>query len=656
MPDLEIQGLGTIEVGEEFKTLSPEQQNSFVQNVISQAKGGQQSPQPEQQALQPQEQQPDFLDRTYLGKALKTAGQFAMGLPTGLGNVAVGATQAVTDVFDPRAQSGFSQRLAQEVSRRKAQQAELSGPERAGIVGGEVLPFLAAPSTMSVPGLLASGAASSGTSMQEQPGLENRAIETGKGAITNLAIGKTLEGVTRAAPYVAGLPKRLLQKTIGVDPKLAEAFDAAGVSPRLADITQGTRTKVFQNLVQNFPGGGKPLEQAAQNQIDDITRQIAGITKSEGGTIQQTGKTIQEGAEGFKSFVQGRVSKLYDDLDQFVPKTPESKIATTKLQSLTQDPVIQDVVAVGSGDTAKVLSRFNQIVDEQGQISYPRLKTFRSTVGAKLASPSLLGEERAALKKVYGALSEDMKEAVAANGGEEGLRAFNKANSAFARSQAFLEKNIDPLINAKTPEQVYSLALAGTKQGGTNIKKVMVALNPVQKDFVRGSVLRQMGMATPGAQDAAGEVFSPAKFLTEWGKIDNKLNREAAQNLFTKEQVDSIRNLNKAISLIKDTGKTRQTSNNLPYASWAGLGTLTAASPVAGAGLAGGARITSSMMANPRFVNWLAKTPEVKQINVPKHLGMLSIIASKDPEIREDVLEFLKSITVGEESSNFQEK
>lgn len=644
MLDLEIQGVGTIQVGDEFKSLSPEQQNSFVQNVIGQISGAKQG----SNSLIPEAPAPrerEFLDRTYFGQAIKGAGQFAMGLPTGLGNLAVGATQAITDILDPKAESGFSKRLAEEVARRKAEQSQLLTPEKAGIFAGEVAPTLPIGAGMGlVRGGLAGGAAASAISPQEEPGLENRLKETATGGATGAVVGSGIKGAAAIAPTVASLPKRLLQKIAGVDPKLAQAFEAAGVSPRLADITEGARTKTFQNLVQNFPGGGKPLEEAAQRQIDDITKQIAGITKSEGGTIQQTGKTIQEGAQNFKGMVQDRVGKLYDDLDKFIPQANEAKVSTGSVQKLAQDPAIQDVVAVGSGDTAKVLRRFDEIVDAEGQISYPRLKTFRSTVGAKLASPSLLGEERGALKRIYGALSEDMKEAVVANGGEKGLQAFNKANNAFARSQAFLEKNIDPLINAKTPEQVYQLALAGTKQGGTNVKKVMTSLNPTQKEFVEGTVLKQMGTASAGAQDATGEVFSPAKFLTEW----NKMSPEAKRAIFKPQQVEAVNNLNKAISLIKDSSKAKQTSNNLPYASWAGLGGVTAANPATGLGLVGGARITSSMMANPRFVNWLAKTPGVKQIDIPKHLGMLSVIASKDPDIREDVLDYLGSITVGD--------
>jgi hypothetical protein len=681
--------------------------------------------------------------------------------------------------------------------------------------------------------------------------------EIAVGFISPRAVAKGVQTITQVARK---LGKKGLQKITGVKSELVKVFEEAGVNPTLADISQGQTTKTFQNLLGNFPGSRGVIEKATQQQIDDITKQIAGVTKSHGGTMQETGKKIQEGATQFKGLVEDRVGKLYDDLDKYVlaesqrqtqPKlmgaidewtslqelktklikdvelntqrassinrnaellkdpvkklqyfsdfgfedaakpeiknalfeleklrdlemrlaqsteinaksyalnnaeaqkrlgffrtnirkegaplitmagndaknvdairkqrkiqeqivkdyadkitnkymnsavedakslnnitnkinqqervissyekymSPEQmqslllagqqKIPVNNLRNLINSPEIQDVAAVGTGDTAKVLARIPSLLDETGNVAYPRLKIFRTTIGRKLSSPSLMGDERAALKQVYGALSEDMKNAIVANGGEKGLQSFNKANSAFARSQEFLEANINPLIEAQTPEKVYDLALRGVKQGGSRIKPIMTVLNPTQKEFVRGTVAKRMGMASPGQQDAAGEIFSPAKFLTEW----NKFSPEAKNNIFTKPQIESINNLNKAISLIKDTGKVRQTSNNLPYYSWLGLGGLIGAagtgggivgSALAGTTAIGGANITAKMMTNPAMVKWFAKVPSIKPSEIPNHLKQLSKIAAANSVIREDVLDYLASITISD--ANAQE-
>lgn len=656
------------------------------------------------------------------------------------------------------------------------------------------------------------------------------------GEIAGGGLGGAIGTVARKAADVAALVgKRAAQKVTGMtgDSKdLIKAFEDTGVNPTLANIAEGQGTKSFQNLVGNAPGGRGAIERATQDQIDSLTKQIAGITKSEGGTIPQAGKAIQEGAKTFKSGVERRISKLYDDLDEFIPKevptkelplpkrqalmsdakggqnisdtdldagfqnykeakriardskpksltqfikenggiydaggdlksmgldsrvglirknpyftkttkqgpqqirvTPDdvtqraweegyfpefterpntndllnaineeaignvrisdkqgglaqeynqaqaylnqidelgidfdkyklakgikddiitsNKIPTNNLKTIAQDDAIQDVVAVGSGDTAKILARYNEIIDEAGNITYPRLKTFRSTVGAKLQSPTLLGDEKSALKKIYGALSEDMKEAVVAQGGEKGLQAFNKANKAFARHTALLDKKIDPLIKAKTPSKVYDLLLSGTKQGGTDTRLIMRNLDPIQKDFVRGTVAREMGLANEGLQGAARDTFSPNKFLTEYNKMQ-KIGAE--KNLFTSEQNEAFTQLNKVIESLKETSKARQSSNNLPYMTWAGLGYMLRGGVVGAGATVAGANITSKMMTNPKFIKWLAQTPKVKPLAVPKHLKQLSIIAgsAKSPELSEDILNYLESITIKKENN-----
>jgi hypothetical protein len=463
--------------------------------------------------------------------------------------------------------------------------------------------------------------------------------------------GVISKGAEAAGKAISKLnPKSLLQKAAGItakSPKTLKAFEEAGISPRLADITEGQTTKTFQNLLGNFPGSRGVIEKSTQNQVDDITKQLAGIT-AEGGTIQQAGKTIQEGAKNVGQALLNRTEKLYKDLDKFIPKTSTGESAlvpTNNLRAIAERPEIQDVVAVGEGHTGKILNHLKSIINKEGNISYDRLKIFRSTIGRKLQSPTLGGDERGAIKQIYGALSQDMKDAVVANGGDKALQTFNKANNAFGRYTNLLESKINPLIEAKTPETVYSMAMSGSKQGGSNIRGIMKTLDPEQKEFVQGTITKRMGLANSGEQDAAGEVFSPNKFLTEW----NKLSPEAKANIYEKPKIEAIDNLNKVISQIKNTSKAKQSSNNLPYLSWAGLGGLTVANPAAGLGAVGGAHISANMMTNPRFINWLARAPKAKTpADISKHINQLSKIAASNPAIREDTLDYLKSITIDE--------
>ena len=164
--------------------------------------GGQQPEAPTKPEAQPQN------DRSILTN-------IAMGVPQGLGNAAIGAFQAVTDVGEKAARlieriyygdnlkmNTIGNRLANEVKQTKELQAQLPTSQRVGVAVGEALPFLTtgvgtgakvAQVAGKVAGLATGGAvsgfASGALSPQEEAGLENRSIQAVKSGATGAVIG-----------------------------------------------------------------------------------------------------------------------------------------------------------------------------------------------------------------------------------------------------------------------------------------------------------------------------------------------------------------------------------------------------------------------------------------------------------------------------------
>jgi len=155
----------------------------------------------------------------------------AMGVPQGLGNAAIGAFQAATDIGEKAASlieklyygdnlkmNTFGDRLAEQIKSRNEQQAQLPTSERAGIAIGQTLPYLTtgvgtgakvAQVAGKVAGITAGGAVggavSSALSPQEQAGLENRAVETVKGGAVGGAVGAGF-GVAGKVASAVGKP------------------------------------------------------------------------------------------------------------------------------------------------------------------------------------------------------------------------------------------------------------------------------------------------------------------------------------------------------------------------------------------------------------------------------------------------------------------
>lgn len=466
-----------------------------------------------------------------------------------------------------------------------------------------------------------------------------------------LALGKLATQGTKA------LGKKTLQKLTGITQEsrdLAKAYQEVGIKPTLANISQGKMTRTFQNLLGNFPGSSSQIQGATQQQIDDIAKRLATTTGSTGGTIQETGQILKKGATDFIENSQRRSENLYSKVDDLFPSDTPVDLKNTF--DTLNDRAVQITSEVSGGKTKGYTNFLNKIKEgaqEGKQIPYASLKALRSEVGRTLGNRSLENEERAAISKLYGALTKDMKDNIknidsSRIGKESALKAWNRANASHRTRTQFIEKNIQPILKKDIPEKIYQAALAGTKQGGSNVRGIIRTLNPIQKDFVRGTVVKRMGLASAGNQDDFGEVFNASKFLTEW----NKLSPEAKSNIFTKPQLDSITKLNKVISNIKETGKVRQTSNNLPYLQWLGIGALGATNLPAAAAAVGGANITARMMTNPDFVKWLAKAPTVKIGEIPKHLKALSAIAVANPTVQSDILNYIESITLEEENDS----
>jgi hypothetical protein len=217
---------------------TPEQIESFV--MSSPELGGQQAQAPEQPMQSPAELEQIAKKQAYLQEnlpisqgivGLETVENVRRGINTGLGNAAIGAFQAATDVGEKAASlierlyfgdnlnmNTIGDRLANQVKQRNELQALLPTSQRVGVAIGEALPFLTtgvgtgakvAQVAGKVAGITAGGAVGglvpSALSPQEQAGLENRAMQTVKGGAVGSAVGAGF-GVAGKAVGAVGKP------------------------------------------------------------------------------------------------------------------------------------------------------------------------------------------------------------------------------------------------------------------------------------------------------------------------------------------------------------------------------------------------------------------------------------------------------------------
>lgn len=249
-----------------------------------------------------------------------------------------------------------------------------------------------------------------------------------------------------------------------------------------------------------------------------------------------------------------------------------------------------------------------------GKLPYEAVSKLRTLVGKELENTSLMSDvPRSKWKAVYGALSKDMEAAATTP----------QAKQALSRANAYYKARIDRIESIESvidknggPEKVFQAAMSGTRDGATTLRAVMQSLPKEGQQAVTAAFVRRLGLANPGAQNAAGDTFNAATFLTNW----NKVSPEARKALFNRHGPSFVKDMDR-IARVADNIKSGAevyrnpagTANKLgAYAYWIGLitalgaGQKTTATSLAAAG-AGGFGVAQAMT-NPNVVRWLAQT------------------------------------------------
>lgn len=200
------------------------------------------------------------------------------------------------------------------------------------------------------------------------------------------------------------------------------------------------------------------------------------------------------------------------------------------------------------------------------------------------------------------------------------VAAAKRANN-YTRAAAERVEQIQRVIDKNGgPEAVFNAALQGSKDGGSTLRGVMQSLPKEGQRAVTAAVVKRMGMATPGAQGAEGDVFSAATFLTNW----NKFSPEARRALFDRHGPQFSRDMDR-VARIADNIKTGAkvyanpsgTANRAAAMSYAisiplsiGQAAVTGHYWPIVATIGGGvaANVAARAMTSPLVVGWLANS------------------------------------------------
>lgn len=427
---------------------------------------------------------------------------------------------------------------------------------------------------------------------------------------------------------------------LGATPSVGQASGARGI--------QGT-----ENLLAASPTAEGVMARASNAQAEQIGTGLDRIANSlsRNPSAEKAGRAIEQGTETFSRNVGAVRRALYWQVDKQIPQGTKVQLPSTwqtlvKLTTPTKGAEESTGALINPAITAMRENLSADLARGGGSMPYEALKALRSRIGEEL-DVSVLQQDKATrqYRELYAALSRDL-EAAAKGQGPAAERAARRANT-FTRVSSERLEDVRRVIDKNGgPEAIYNAAMTGTRDGGTTIRKVMQSIDKNQQRAVTAAFLRRMGMANPGAQDAAGEVFSARTFLTNW----NKVSPEAKRALFDRhgpqfsadmERVARVaQNIDQGSAVFRNPSGTGNRTAAIGY--WLALGGSLYQQDMraAGALIAGGA-ITNRLahkLTDPDVVHWLANTTRFPgEANFVAQLQTLRQIGERedDPEIGE---------------------
>lgn len=664
MPILDIEGIGQIDLPDDA---TQDEINQVLANVEQ-----------SRQAIAPQgvgEYAPRQIGLTARGMIGPVSTGAAMGAalatPTGVGipvGAAAGAVAGAALDIVPRiyntiaSMAGSQSRLPPlgDVLERIKTEAGLPQPitplERISQAAMETTTSLAAPlgagrllSQATSPGLRAAG-----TVLSEQPVMQavqapaagigsQLAEEAGAGGLGQATAGVLAAGAPTLATIVAQGAKGALRGRARPEDiaQRIQTFREAGVTPSAAQATQATPVGIAESTMGRVPGSIGVMRRFAQEQQRGVGERLRAIREELSPVTEPSiaGMAIKEGVPEVFRAKRGVEARLYRNIEGYIPGN--SPVVAGNFNG-TLDQILEGVKGapaltgvMTNPKLASIKTAFDSDIDPKtGTLPYEAIKSLRSRIGENLSGVSILNDvPRAEYKRLYAALSEDMRQA-AQKAGPDALRAFNRANN-YSKSLHGRADKIQSFINRQEPEAIFQSAMQGAKVGGTRLNALMKSLPKEDQKAVVSAFIERMGRASSAQQNEAGEIFSTNTFLTNW----NNLSDPAKKQLFGRFGSDFTGNMDR---IAQTAAMIRQGSNVLSNPSGTAGAVVTPATvgSIAGSfaagkygfaagmlGLLAVSHIGAKLFTNPRYVEWLARNIDIQPNAVPSAIASLQEVS-----------------------------
>ena len=391
------------------------------------------------------------------------------------------------------------------------------------------------------------------------------------------------------------------------------AFEQAGAKPTVGQITGNKAVQGVETALGKTPGSRgyltKHIEEAQKNLNDSVEGIASRLSGGRETSPYVAGGEIKTGIADYITKFKQRSTELYGQLNNVIPKETPVPISNTSKaidDILGRSPIEQSLTP---GPVKAQLELLKQNI-QSGHLSFGDLQAARTKIGQNLHSFDLNpGISKADSKRLYGAITNDIKDAADSRGAGE---VFKQANDYYKQNANLISKTLNGLDRKAEPEKVYNALIAGTKDGAQKLKHLEGVLTPDQFNLVAATQLRKLGSVV---RDGA-EQFSGGTFLGNWGRLHNDAKQILYKDPGVRKGIDTLAQAMGSISeqqrqLANASGTAGQLANIL----FGGGAIAAVANPAAIPSLVGimvASNASARLLTNQKFIKWLAQGPTLR--------------------------------------------
>ncbi len=548
--------------------------------------------------------------------------------------------------------------------------------ETLGAIGEQVVPTMAPVGRVAaIPGLLkrqigemvaTGGAVDAARTMYPGDPIAEIAAGTA-GSLAPEAAKATVRGLLRPSRAEGGVDT--MRQNIS-------QMEGVGVTPTMGMATDKPSVQAAEGLLRIAPGARTSMQRADDRFVDEIDEQIRTrvqdlAPRSKG---EDAGRVVYDSIEQFLGDFKNRSAALFDEIPiDDATVTPATNTQRFFVASTTPTKGAEKLSTALQPSQLKTLAgAFAEDLADGKTIPYSALKQLRTTIGEKIADSHMLDDMNSGqYKALYAAISRDMEDLarktdIASAQSEtptSALASFKRANRFYNAGATRIESRLDPVMRGRAggkppTEDVFQRVKAGVNRGGTNVRAIRRSMKPEDWKAYQSAYLEDISKATAANQSVDATGFDPNVFFRNY----NNMSDGARSAMFGGQDglQDALDDLSRVIE------KQRRAKEQMANPSRTGETVTSVAGLLGGAGAVGGYAFTadpsyilglgayifgvknlSRFMTEPKFVKWVAKTPNMKNPeDLRAHAGRLTALyANADDRTKADVEAFARLVS-----------